>query len=468
MSKESAIRSEALKAGLPWIKDLFKIFKNAKRFFKIIGMSILICIGIAFTINLFISHDKNRRLSEIKDKSNFYFERLEKETAQQEDQKFKRAIHSLKDFKVLKNPMCQEKSYNDMKILNDTQQMEKNIINEIKKAKNHIHIEYFIIRNDKIGNKIKNILIQKEKEGVEVRIIYDKIGSFMLGKKYIKELENSGIEVAAFSPLPYNLYKFSINHRKILIIDGHTGIMGGRNIGDEYFGKRTKIGKWKDIDILIKGDSVKQLQAIFLKDWYICKGKALFDKKYYSSIETKEDIPIQIMMGEPDVDSNPLESFYLSSIHSSKNKIDIVTPYLIPTNRLMYALKSAALRGIEVQCIIPSKSDNKIAEYATNLYAKQLMKMGIQVYKYKEGFIHSKIMIKDGELSVIGTPNFDYRGLQLDYEVVAAIYDRKTTKKLENIFNDYLKKCTAFSLIEEKSFLDKIGIQIIKKIRYIL
>ncbi|KXG77787.1 cardiolipin synthase [Thermotalea metallivorans] len=339
----------------------------------------------------------------------------------------------------------------------------------IKNAKHHIHAEYFIIKNDQIGTKIKNLLIQKKREGLEIRLIYDGFGSLLMQRKYIRELKNAGIEVATFSPLWQGICNVSMNyrnHRKMLIIDGETCMMGGRNIGDEYFGKKTKIGKWKDLDILLKGSGVAQVQSVFLRDWYMAKGQMLMDKKYYKeNIENRENIPVQIITGGPDSPQNHIEHAYFSMVNAARKQIFIITPYLIPTESMITALENAVFRGVDVQILIPINSDNLVAKYATNLWAKRLAKSGVKVFQYQNGFIHSKMIAVDDKIASIGTANFDYRGMQRDYEMLAVIYHENYVRQLKAYFQIFMDQSKKIEVEKREGFLDIMGMQFIKLIR---
>ncbi|MDF2547230.1 MAG: cardiolipin synthase [Anaerosolibacter sp.] len=357
---------------------------------------------------------------------------------------------------------------NHIELLENEEKFYKAVFETIKKAKKHIHIEYFILKDDVIGTKFKELLIQKRREGVEVRLLYDGLGTLLIKPKYIQQLQKEGIETAAFSPIWEGVYHLSINHRnhrKLLVVDGKTCITGGRNIADEYFGEKTEIGEWKDIDILIEGTSTKQLQIIFLRDWYVATGKALTDKVYFAVGEHAGQVPMQIVTGGPDSPQNNIEHTYFSLINKAEKQIHIITPYFIPSESIVIAIENAVLRGVDVEILIPIDSDNVVAKYATNIWGKRLTKSGVKVYKFTGGFTHNKMITVDGHVASVGTANFDYRGMQRDYEILCIIYDMGYTERLIEIFNGYLSRAYKVEVQGEESLIHLAGMQLIKMIR---
>ena len=332
-------------------------------------------------------------------------------------------------------------------------------------------MEYFIIKDGKIAENFKNMLIKKLNEGIRVRIIYDGFGSFFLKTSFLNELRNAGAEIVAFSPPLPSLFNLSFNHRnhrKIFIVDGKEGIIGGSNIGDEYFGKRTQLGKWKDTDILITGESALCLQAIFLRDWYLAKGVAITDPVYFPIQDITGSIPIQIVGGGPDSPRDEIERIYISLIHAAQEQLFFVTPYMVPPEPIVKALENSVLRGVDVRIIIPENSDNIVAEYATKMYSKKFSRMGIRMYKHMAGFIHGKTVIIDRDVAVVGTANFDYRGQRLDYEIVAVIYSREVTNTLITHFMEDLERSQELKYRQTDRFIDRFGEGIIKRIEGIL
>jgi cardiolipin synthase len=323
------------------------------------------------------------------------------------------------------------------KALTDGNETFEHIFHEIKNAKHHIHLEYYILRHDEVGQKLKNALIEKAQEGVEVRFLYDAVGSWKLSKSYSKELSKAGIDMIPFLPvrIPFLNNKINFrNHRKIIVIDGSVGFVGGLNIGDEYLGKDSYFGYWRDTHLLIKGEAVRTLQMIFLQDWYYMTDEKLLSHKYLTfPLEKPEQTGgVQIIAGGPDNKWDVIKNLFFSMIVSAKESIWIASPYFVPDEDILSALKVAALSGIDVRLIVPHKPDKKIVYYASRSYFPELLDAGVKVYEYEKGFLHSKIIIVDYELASIGTANMDMRSFHLNFEVNAFLYRTGSTQTLVN------------------------------------
>ncbi|WP_442599188.1 cardiolipin synthase [Neobacillus sp. D3-1R] len=316
----------------------------------------------------------------------------------------------------------------------------KCIINEIKKATHHIHIEYYIVRDDEIGREIKNLLIEKAREGVKIRFLYDAVGSWKLSKTFIRELRNAGVEMVPFGPvrLPFLNNKFNFrNHRKIIVIDGSVGFVGGLNIGDEYLGRSNQFGFWRDTHLMLKGEAVRSLQLIFLQDWYYMTNHSFLTAEYLSP-DLEENIHggVQLIAGGPDNEWSVIKNIFFSMITSAEKTVWIASPYFIPDEDIFSAIKIAALSGIDVRILVPKKPDKRIVFHASRSYFPELMEAGVRIFEYDRGFMHSKIVIVDYELASIGTSNMDMRSFHLNFEVNAFLYRTRSTQKL---VNDYLK-----------------------------
>jgi len=319
-----------------------------------------------------------------------------------------------------------------------------NLIKDIKKAKDHIHLEYFIIKDSDIGRKIKNLLIEKSKEGVKVRILYDDVGCwrFWFHRKFFNEMKRNGIEVMPFLPAKFPIIGGKLNyrnHRKIVIIDGKIGYTGGINIGDEYLGKSKKFGYWRDTHIRIEGTSVYMLQMIFLIDWYYTTREIIIFKKYFPKMNYCGDSMVQVVASGPDSDWEAIHYAYFSAICQAKKNIYIETPYFIPDESILRALKSAALSGVDVRIIFPKIADHKIVNSASYSYFDDILRSGGRVYLYTKGFIHSKIVIIDDKISSTGSANMDLRSFMLNFEINAFIYDEDVVRVMTEDFFEDLK-----------------------------
>ena len=355
---------------------------------------------------------------------------------------------------------------NDIKIYKDGTKKFKDLKKELLKAKHHIHLEYYIVNSDEIGEELKDILIKKSLEGVKVRFIIDKVGSSSLKRSYIKDLKKAGVSVVMYSYFLAPLLKIINtqinyrNHRKIVVIDGQVGFLGGINIGDEYLGKNKKFGYWRDTHLRIKGDFVLALQAVFLDD-FITIEKANnsytfydkeFDKYFPENTLTKEKVLMQLVKSGPDSTFPAIMQSILKMIMTARENIYITTPYFVPPSSLMEAIKIASLSGVDVKIMFPEKSDHFMVNKASRSYLSELMDCGVEVYLYsKDSFIHSKTMTIDGKICTLGTANMDIRSFELNYEINTVIYDKDITNKIDSLFFEDLLKCRHFKLEEYES-----------------
>ncbi|MED4455428.1 cardiolipin synthase [Metabacillus fastidiosus] len=341
----------------------------------------------------------------------------------------------------------------------------EHIFDEIKKAKKHIHLEYYIVRHDHLGQQLKNILIEKAKEGVEIRFLYDAVGSWKLSQRYIKELRQAGVEMVPFLPVRVPILNNKINfrnHRKIIVIDHSVGFVGGLNIGDEYLGKNKYFGFWRDTHLLIKGEAVRTLQMIFLQDWYYMTDEKLLYEKYLSickEVKVEEHTGgVQLIAGGPDNKWEVIKNLFFSMIMTAKKSIWIASPYFVPDEDILSALKISALSGIDVRLLVPNRPDKKIVFYASRSYFPELLEAGVKIYEYEKGFMHSKIVIVDHELASIGTSNMDMRSFHLNFEVNAFLYKTNSTQKLVDDYNEDIEqsKQIDFEDFQKRSIFQKI------------
>lgn len=331
---------------------------------------------------------------------------------------------------------------NEIEIYTDGERKFQELFNSIENAKDHIHMEYYIIRNDDLGNKLLNILSKKAKEGVEVRLLYDSVGGRQISKDKIEKLKSSGVKVAVFfaSTIPFVNFKINYrNHRKIVVIDGTVGFVGGFNVGNEYMGLNNKIGYWRDTHLKISGDAVIDLQTRFFLDWsHASKQELMFLPKYFPDNRMQGKVGIQIISSGPDKSDEVIKSNYVKMINSAKKSILIQTPYFVPDASVFEAIKIAAASGVDVRIMIPCKPDHPFVYWATYWYCGGLLKYGVKVYIYEYGFLHAKTLVIDGIVASVGTANFDVRSFKLNFECNAIIYDTKISKMLYDIFMEDL------------------------------
>ncbi len=331
---------------------------------------------------------------------------------------------------------------NEVKIFTDGQEKFSELFDCLEKASNHIHMEYYIIRNDELGNKLMSILEKKAKEGIQVRLMYDSVGGREITKEKINELKSSGVKVAIFfaSYLPLFNYRINYrNHRKIVVIDGKIAFIGGFNVGDEYVGLNKKIGYWRDTHIKIEGDAVIDLQTRFFLDWsHAYKEDLMFLPNYFPDNKNLGNVGIQIISSGPDKLDETIKSNYVKMINSAKKSILIQTPYFIPDASVVESIKIAAMSGVDVKIMIPCKPDHPFVYWATYWYCGGLLQYGVKLYTYEYGFLHAKTLVIDGTVSSVGTANFDVRSFKLNFECNALIYDTNISNKLQHIFEEDL------------------------------
>ncbi len=322
---------------------------------------------------------------------------------------------------------------------------------ELLKAKEYIFLEFYIIKTDNIGRKILDILKQKSEAGVDVYIIYDHFGSNKhLDYRYLKTLRKSGVKIGVFDPQTISVFNSNLNfrnHRKATVIDGKIGFVGGMNLGDEYNHQSKKFGFWRDTHILLKGNGVTSIQNLFVKDWYHITANVI-DKPMNKTAENFNGF-VSIMESGPDFENGLIRDVYIKLINSAKKSIKIVTPYLIIEPELMITIKLALSSGVKIQLLVPGLNDYYTVGLATRSYYEQLLSMGVEIYEYKDHFVHSKILIIDDEIASVGSVNIDPRSFHLSFEVTA-VFENKTVVDLVDSFNHDLTKSNQIKLDEWK------------------
>ncbi len=327
---------------------------------------------------------------------------------------------------------------NRCRILNNGREKFEAIFDAMEQAQHHIHLEYFIVKNDHLGNKLKELLVTKAQEGVKVRFLYDGLGSRKLGRQYLKELREANVEVAAFQPftlpLPSTWLNYR-NHRKILVVDGKSGFLGGLNIGDEYIDGGKRFPFWRDTHLEIKGEALDFLQGVFVSDWEFTTGKKINEKALFPERAIIGGQATQIAASGPDGNWEAIHHAYFTAIATAKKSVHITTPYLILDDSTATALKAAALSGIDVKIVFPGTyHDHKIVYWASFSYFTELLRAGVQIYLYQKGFVHAKTLTVDSEVAVIGTANMDMRSFYYSFEINAFIYNHEIAMELEKTF----------------------------------
>ncbi|WP_251942647.1 cardiolipin synthase [Staphylococcus sp. Marseille-Q5304] len=333
---------------------------------------------------------------------------------------------------------------NEIKVFTDGADKFESLIDDIYAAKDYIHIQYYIFRNDQLSNRILTALEHKLDEGLEVRMLYDDMGSRTLKFKDFKNFRKKNGHFESFFPskLPLiNLRMNNRNHRKVVIIDGHIGYVGGFNVGEEYLGLKKKFGYWRDTHLRIVGDAVNALQLRFMLDWNSQSSREdiKYEDRYFPDVKSGGTKGVQIASSGPDETWEQIKYGYLKMIASAKQSIYIQTPYFIPDQAFLDAVKIAALGGVEVNIMIPNKPDHPFVFWATYKNVASLLDAGVNIFHYDNGFLHSKTVVIDDELASVGTANMDHRSFTLNFEVNAFIYDTEIAQQLKRAFQDDLK-----------------------------
>jgi cardiolipin synthase len=328
---------------------------------------------------------------------------------------------------------------NEIEIFTDGNRKFDELLADIENAEHHIHLVYYIVRDDALGRRLMDALVRKASQGVEIRFLYDQIGSLALPRKYFRELRAVGGKEAAFFPsrIPFLNLKINYrNHRKLAIIDGRIGYIGGFNIGNEYLGLNKHFGAWRDTHLKVQGGAVLQMQAQFLMDWNLAVAtKMPLGPAYFPYPDNVNGIiGMQLVASGPDTEYQEIKNAYIKMIYSAKHTICLQTPYFVPDESLMTALRIAALSGVSVNIMLPSKPDHFFVYWATQSFLGDLLESGVTVYLYKEGFLHAKTLVVDRMVASVGTANLDIRSFKLNFEINAFIYDEDTAAELADIF----------------------------------
>ncbi len=331
----------------------------------------------------------------------------------------------------------------DIRVYTNGKDKFKDLLKDIKKARHHIHIQYYIFNDDEIGNLVKDALIAKARTGIEVRMLFDDVGSWTVKKEFFLEMKDAGIKLHPFLRVAFPIFTSKVNyrnHRKIVVIDGEIGYMGGMNIADRYV-KGLPWGTWRDSHFRFNGKGVQGLQAAFLIDWYVVSKQVINGKEYYPIVETATDTLMQIVTSGPTGPWRSLLQATITLVTNAKKYIYIQTPYFLPTEGLNQALQIAAMGGIDVRLMIPKRSDTRSTNMASRSFLDEMLKAGVKVYFYKPGFLHSKLLVVDDMVTAIGSANMDFRSFEHNFEVNAYVYQEAFAVEMKKIFQQDMKSC---------------------------
>lgn len=416
---------------------------------------------IGFLIYLMLGHDmKKRKMFNQKEEEDHYMHLIHNQMHQVA---YNDCPNNVMKLHLIGHEILVSKT-NTLEIFSDGHDKFQSLFKHIREAKKYIHLEYYIIRNDYIGQQFKELLLEKVKEGVVVRLLYDSMGCMRTPKKYFKELRAGGVDVACFfpTPIPYLTLRLNYrNHRKLCIIDGTSAFLGGFNIGDEYLGESKKMGYWRDTHLKVTGTAAGLSNMQFLLDWRFATKEYLPIEHYLSQPALFQDakgIPLQIVSSGPDSRYSSIHSGYIKMIYEATTSIYIQTPYFIPDESLLQALKIAALSGVAVHLMIPNKPDHMFVYWATYSYVGELLDCGVNCSTYEKGFLHAKMIVIDEAIASVGTANFDIRSFRLNFEINAFIYDSSIAQELTQHFHKDLCDAKPITLesYQNRSLLIKI------------
>jgi cardiolipin synthase len=323
---------------------------------------------------------------------------------------------------------------NALAVYHDTELAFLALLDAVATARQYVHLQFFIFRSDAAGGRLLDLLTHKAKEGVEVRLLYDAMGSLHLKSRSLRPLLEAGGQADAFLPLNplHSFIRINLrNHRKITIVDGRIGFTGGMNIGDDYLGKNPALGYWRDSFLRLEGPAVSDLQSVFSEDWEFVRGEELPEEKYAPPQPETGNVCVQIADSGPDQDVNTTREIFFLAITSARRRLWISSPYLVPDNGLFDALRSARYRGVDVRILTLLRPDHYISYYAGLYFAADLLVYGVKIYLYRKGMMHAKMMMVDGRWGIVGSANLDNRSLHLNFEIGCILHDAEQVQQLE-------------------------------------
>jgi cardiolipin synthase len=300
-------------------------------------------------------------------------------------------------------------------------------------ARHHIHLEYFIYQPDDAGKQLRDLLLRKVQEGVQVRLLVDSVGCWKWKRAFARSFLDGGIKVAFHMPVFPPRWRWRVNfrnHRKIAVIDGTVGFVGSQNIGDEYRGRREKYGPWRDTHLRIIGPSVQELQEIFVEDWYDACQEDLTDDAYFPELKEAGPATVQVIASGPDMNAAVLHHLLLAAVGGAQRRVMVITPYFAPDTTMLLALQSAAYRGVKVQLLIPSISDQKLTLWSGRSFYPELIETGVEICEYDHALLHSKVMVVDDAWALVGSANMDQRSFRMSFEVTTILYDQALALQL--------------------------------------
>lgn len=365
---------------------------------------------------------------------------------------------------VYKNSYFPPTKGNKLTLLKDGKTTFESIFMALEAAEKQIHLQYYIFEDGELADRLLELFKRKIVQKVKIRMIYDGIGSFSLSKSYLNQLIAIGVEVYPFLPFKFGRFLSSLNyrnHRKIIVVDGYIAFTGGINISDKYLKGDADLGNWHDMHLKLEGQAANHLDYVFAMDWYLVSQLIIEPLPLQDIvISANEGALVQIVSGGPDDDFPSLEQAYFTMINSAEKYLYITNPYIIPGQAIMQALQTLARSGVDVRLMVSENADSKIVNWSVRSYFEPLLKAGIKIYLFPDGFLHSKIIVSDDSVSTIGTANLDDRSFEQNYEVNAIIYNQNFAKLLKE---DFLTDANISRLLSYQEYVQRSHVEKLKE-----
>lgn len=327
---------------------------------------------------------------------------------------------------------------NHVSVYHDAERAFLNLALAIESAQSHVHLEYYIFANDETGQGMRDVLVKKAREGVEVRLLLDAVGSWRLSRSFVKSMQREGVQVAFFLPWGPTRRHFQVNcrnHRKLAVIDGKLGFFGSKNIADEYLGRKKRFGPWLDTHLRVAGPCVAQLQEVFVEDWHFATRQDLSSPRYFPTPVEAGDKIVQIIPSGPDRRAAVMHQLLSAAVNNARQSVSLLTAYFVPDATMLLALTSAAYRGLRVQILLPSRSDHWLVLWAGRAIYDELLEAGVEIYEYDKGMLHAKEVIVDGRWAMVGSANMDIRSFRINFELTGLLYDEPLARQLQTNFD---------------------------------
>lgn len=360
---------------------------------------------------------------------------------------------------------------NEVKLLINGEATFGAIFDAIRAAKRVVFVQFFIIHDDDLGRRLQTLLLEKAAEGVEIFVLYDRIGSHALPASYTEKLRAGGVQIKAFATRSGWLNRFQINfrnHRKIVVVDGARGFVGGHNVGDEYLGLKPPLAPWRDTHVAIVGPVVACLQESFAEDWFWATRELppLILPEHYP----EDGVLCQLLATGPADRQETCSLFFVEAIHAATERVWITTPYFVPDEAVFAALRLAVLRGVDVRLLLPSRPDHYTVYAASSLFAFEAVRAGVRMFRYQPGFLHQKVVLVDNEITAIGSANLDNRSFRLNFELMLLTVDEDFAREVEAMLSDDFANAVEISTQDSREThqLQRLGMRVARLISPIL